>query len=312
MSPIPSSPPSTVYLVDASPYIFRAWFSLPSSMVSPAGEPVAAVYGFTAFLLKLLEAERPTHLAVAFDESLNTSFRNEIYPAYKAQRELPPPELEAQLKACQDMAAALGATTCVDDRYEADDLIGTLVAGLTAVGHRAVVVSSDKDLAQLVSPEVQLYDFAREVRYGPREVVEKFGVRPEQIPDFLGLAGDAVDNIPGVAGVGAKSAVALLAHFRDLDELFTRLDEVPSLPIRGAKSLAGKLAAGRQEALLSRRLATIARDAPVAADLGELALAAIDHRRADELCDRLGFGSLRQRIRSFTPKATVVGGSSLP
>lgn len=287
---------ATVYLVDASPYVFRAYFSLPTSMVSPAGKPVNGVYGFAGFLVKLIADEEPTHLAVTFDESLNSSFRNEIYPAYKAQRELPPPELEAQLKDCQELAAAFGAATFVDSRYEADDLIGTLTHGLLAEGHAVVIVTSDKDLAQLVSERVSLYDFARGERYGPEEVVTKFGVTPGQIPDYLGLAGDSVDNIPGVAGVGPKTAVALLGHFADLEDLFARLDEVLDLPIRGARSLHAKLETSREIALLSRQLATITDEAPARFDLDSLRLDGASPEAVDTLFARLGFERLRERI----------------
>lgn len=287
---------STVHLVDASPYVFRAYFSLPSSITDTEGRPAGAVYGFTGFLLKLIDEEEPTHLGVAFDESLTTSFRNEIYPAYKQQRDLPPPELEAQLAACREVAEALGAATFADDRYEADDLIGTLCHRLTGAGHRAVVVTSDKDLAQLVGEAVTLYDFGKGERYDRRAVREKFGVEPRQIPDFLGLAGDSVDNIPGVAGIGAKTAAALLSRAPDLDALYRHLEEVESMPIRGAKSVRAKLEKGREQAFLSRRLATIATDAPAAADLPELALKGADPARIDPLFERLGFSGIRERI----------------
>lgn len=286
----------TVYLVDASPYVFRAFFSLPDSMVSPAGEPVGAVYGFGGFLVRLIAEESPTHLGVAFDESLTTSFRNDFYPDYKAQRDLPPPQLEAQLGACRELAAAFGAVTWADDRYEADDIIGTLCQRLEADGHRVVVVTSDKDLAQLVSERVSLYDFARGERYGPAEVEAKFGVRPEQVADFLALAGDSVDNIPGVAGIGPKTAAALLASCGDLESLYERLDEVPALPLRGARSVAARLAAGREAAFLSRRLATIAHDAPVSAGLADLELAGAAPALIDPLFERLGFEGMRERI----------------
>jgi 5'-3' exonuclease len=301
--PATADSPSTVYLIDASPYIFRAYFSLPSSMVSPAGEPVGAVYGFASFLAKLLEDEAPTHLGIAFDGSLTTSFRNEFYPAYKAQRELPPPELLAQLPACYELAAALGGASFIDRRYEADDLVGTLSRSLAAAGHRSVVVTSDKDLAQLVGERVTLYDFAKGLRYGPREVEEKFGVAPRQVPDLLGLAGDAVDNIPGVPGIGAKTAAALLAHFGSLDALYDRLGEVEALPLRGARGIAARLAGAREQAFLSRRLATIATDAPVAADLVELRLGDAEPAGLDALLTRLGFSGLRDRLLRTTGHA---------
>lgn len=279
-----------VHLVDASPYVFRAYFSIPESLTDPTGRPVNAVYGFKEFLLQLAKSEQPTHLGVAFDESLTTSFRNEIYPPYKAQRDLPPAQLEAQLKDCQEVAAALGAAVFVSRRYEADDLIGTLVHELLAQGHGAVVVTSDKDLAQLVSEEVSLLDFARDTRYGPAEVEAKFGVRPDQIADFLALAGDSVDNIPGVKGVGRKTATALLSAFGDLDALYARLDEVADLPLRGAATVRRKLEEQRDQAFLSRRLTVVAVDAPAAADLDGLRYTGADPARAGPLFERLGFG----------------------
>lgn len=292
----PTSRTVTVHLVDASPYIFRAFFSLPDSIRDGDGRPVNAVYGFASFLIKLVETEEPTHLGLAFDRSLTTSFRNELYPGYKAGRELPPPELEAQIDLCVELGRAFGAPAYIDERYEADDLIAALVADLAAGGHGAVIVTSDKDLAQLVNDRVALWDFARDERYGPAEVAAKLGVRPEQVADFLGLAGDPVDSIPGVPGVGRKTAAALLAAFEDLESVYEGLDRVPELPIRGARSLAAKLAEHREAAFLSKRLATVAPEAPAEADLSELAYRGADPALVDPLFERLGFGTIRERV----------------
>jgi DNA polymerase I len=291
------SSPLTVYLVDASPYIFRAHFSLPDTLKSPSGERVGAIHGFATFLLKLIEAERPTHLGVAFDRDLTGSFfRNQIYPQYKAQRAAPPAELVAQLDDCREMAAALGAATFIDDRYEADDLIATLCRQLTAAGHRVVVVTADKDLAQLVSASVTLYDFGKGLRLAPAEVAATFGVRPDQIADLLALAGDPVDNIPGVSGIGRKTAAELLGAFGSLDALLARLEELRLSRLRGAKSLYSKLRDNRAIALLSRRLATLAADAPVRADLAHLAYRGPRLAAAQALCERLGFKTLGGRL----------------
>ncbi len=294
---------ATVHLVDASPYIFRAHFSLPSSIKTPGGQPAAASYGFTSFLLKLIADEKPTHLGVAFDRNLNSSFRNDVYPAYKQQREQPPPELEAQIDTCLEIAAALGAATFIDERYEADDLIATLWAGLEKEGCSAVIVTSDKDLSQLAGDRVTVFDFAKGIRYTPATVLEKFGVRPDQITDFLGLAGDTVDNIPGIKGIGAKSAAELLSRFGHLEELYGRLAEVLRMPsLRGAKSLHAKLAAGRETAFLSRRLATVAFDAPgVHGTLESLELRAPDSGRVEALFGRLGFNRIRERVPAASP-----------
>ena len=291
---MPKSP--TVHLIDALPYVFRAWFSVPSSLTAPDGRPVNAVHGFASFLLRYLAEEQPSHLAVCFDRSLTTSFRNELYPAYKSSRDLPDDDLAAQLEDCEELAGALGAAVFADQRYEADDLIATLVARLGTQAGGFVVVTSDKDLAQLVDSRTVLHDFAKGTRYGPSEVEQKFGVRPEQIADFLGLAGDAVDDIPGVPGVGAKTAVALLARFEGLDELFAELDAVAELSVRGASKLAARLEQHRELAFLSRELATVARDAPATADLPELRLAGPDSARVEALCERLGFTRLRERL----------------
>jgi DNA polymerase-1 len=288
-----------VHMVDASPYIFRAHFSLPGSIKTPEGAPAAASYGFASFLLKLLADEKPTHLAVAFDRNLNSSFRNDFYPDYKAQRVEPPPELVAQITTCQEIAGALGAATFIDDRHEADDLIGTLCGRLEKNGHGAVIVTSDKDLAQLVDDKVSLLDFAKGLRFTPAEVVEKFGVRPDQITDYLGLAGDTVDNIPGVKGIGGKSASDLLARFGHLEDLYAKLDELPRMAaLRGAKSLHAKLAASRDIAFLSKLLATVSRDAPGAlhATLKDLEYKGADAARVEELFKRLGFNKIRDRV----------------
>ncbi|HSF42145.1 MAG TPA: 5'-3' exonuclease H3TH domain-containing protein [Thermoanaerobaculia bacterium] len=287
-----------VHLVDASPYIFRAHFSLPGSIKTPDGRPIAASYGFASFLLKLVQDEKPTHLGVAFDRHLNSSFRNDYFPDYKIQRNPPPPEIEDQIDTCLEIADALGAATFIDERYEADDIIGTICHKLAKAGHGAVIVTSDKDLAQLVSEDVSFLDFARETRYHPATVKEKFGVRPDQMTDYLGLAGDTVDNIPGVKGIGPKSAAELLEHFGHLEELFERLDELPRVhSIRGAKSLHAKLVAGKDIALLSKQLATVAPNVPgVSASLKSLEYRGADPKKIETLFDRLGFKGIRERV----------------
>lgn len=289
-------PASTVHLVDASPYIFRAYYSLPSTIRDPNGMKVGAVYGFASFLLKLIADEKVTHLGVAFDRNLNGSFRNRFYPPYKEQRDPPPKDLVAQIDPCLEVASALGAFTCIDDEYEADDLIASLAGPLTAAGHRVVVVTSDKDLAQLVSDQVTLFDFGKGERYTPAEVQAKFGVRPDQITDLLGLAGDPVDNIPGVHGIGRKSAAELLALYDHVEDLYEKLDGVRFAKLRAAKSLYFRLAEGQDNALLSKVLATVAADAPVKAGLDDLAYRGADPGRVDELFTRLGFKGIRDRV----------------
>jgi 5'-3' exonuclease len=288
-----------VHLVDGSLYVFRAWHSMPDEFFDADGAPVNAVHGFARFLCELLERERPEHIAVAFDASLTSSFRNAIYPAYKANRELPPPALERQFVLCRQIAEALGMVVLIDHSYEADDLIGSTLWGLRGHGFRGVIVSADKDFGQLLGEGDEQWDFARNLRWGPTGVHERLGVHPHQVADYLALCGDAVDNIPGVPGIGAKTAAALLAHFGSLDALLDRLDEVPYLRLRGAAACAARLREHRELALLYRRLTRIALDAPVA-----FAADALRRRQGggdlDALCEQLRFGPLtRARLRGL-------------
>ncbi len=250
------------YLIDASVYVFRAYYSMPDDIVDAEGNPVNALYGFCRFLGDFCEQVNPEHVAVAFDESLTTSFRTEIYPEYKANREPAPEELKRQFVQCRRYACALGLMDCADPLYEADDLIGTLVEHGRRRGRPSTIVSRDKDLAQLLKKDDVFWDFAGKGKLGYERIPEVFGVWPEQIADFLALAGDAVDNIKGVPGVGKKTAEALLKHFGDLDSIYDNLDNVHEVNVRGAKTLGAKLEAHREDAMLARRLTGIACDVP--------------------------------------------------
>lgn len=286
-----------IYLVDASVYIFRAWFSMPDNIRDPQGAPVQAVYGFTRFLAELLEREQPRYIACAFDESLTSSFRNRLYPAYKANRELPPAELERQLKACQRAARALGVRTYASRRYEADDIIGTLATRFRLRTRPVTIVTRDKDLAQLVEPGDTFWDYASDERHDVASLHGKLGVHPRQVPELLGLAGDAVDNIPGVPGVGLKTAAALLQAYTDIDDIYANLDAVAAMPLRGAKGIAARLALAREMAFLSRQLATVHCDIPLNATLQDLRWQKPVARRVARLFNELGFGTLlRERV----------------
>ncbi len=289
-----------VHLVDGSLYVFRAWHSMPDEFHDADGHPVNAVHGFTRFLCELLEKVKPEHLAVAFDASLTTSFRNAIYPAYKANRELPPPDLERQFVLCREVTQALGIPVLIDHTFEADDLIGSALWTLRAHGMRSVIVSADKDFGQLLGEFDEQWDYARNLRWGSAGVHERMGVHPHQVADYLALCGDAVDNIPGVPGVGAKTAAALLAHFGSLDALLDRVDEVQFLRIRGAASCAAKLREHAESARLYRRLTRIALDAPVPTEADALRRLRGEMEAMDALCERLRFGPLtRTRLRAL-------------
>jgi DNA polymerase-1 len=285
----------TLHLIDASLYVFRAWHSMPPEFVDADGAPINAVHGFTRFLCDFLERTRPTHIAVAFDESLTSSFRNAIYPAYKANRELPPAELKVQFDYCKRVAAALGLCVLRDTQYEADDLIGSALTVARAHGMRSVIVSADKDFGQLIGDHDEQWDFSKDQRWNAHGVKQRLGVRPDQVADFLGLTGDAVDNIPGVPGIGPKTATQLLAHFDTLDALYARVEEVPYLRVRGAGQVYVRLKEHRAQAMLSRTLASIVLDAPVPAHPSGLARAAADASALDALLDTLRFGPLTKK-----------------
>ncbi len=289
---------TNVLLIDASPYLFRAWFSLPKSIVDTAGRPVNAVYGFTSFLAKLIADERPDHIAVAFDRHFNGSFRNEFYPPYKAHRETSPPALDAQVDPCVEVTEALGVATFIDERFEADDLIATILDRTLAAGdHRYTIVTSDKDLAQLVSERVTLLDAGKRQRYDPAAVEAKFGVRPEQITDFLGLAGDAVDNIPGVRGIGPKTAAQLLRRHGSIEGIYGSIASLRTSGVRGEVALAEKLEKDFEIAALSKRLATVSIEAPISVTMDGLRYRGIDEPRIAELFARLGFGRLAEQVK---------------
>ena len=283
----------TIYLIDASMYVFRAWHSMPADrFFDVKGHPVNAVHGFARFLLDFIERTRATHLVAAFDIALTSSFRNAIYPAYKANRDPAPPELKRQFEYCRELAAAFGLAVLADAAYEADDIIGSVLGATRAHGLHAVIVSADKDFGQLLDDYTEQWDYARGLRWGAREVPERLGVNAAQVVDYLALTGDASDNIPGVPGVGAKSAAALLAHFGSLDALLARSGEVAFLRLRGAASLAAKLNAHADQARLSQTLARIALDAPVPRDPNGLLRRTPDANVLEALCERLRIGPL--------------------
>ncbi len=284
-----------IYLIDASVYVFRAYYSVPDDMVDVHGQPANAVYGFGRFLIDLLHSTTPTHVAVAFDESLATSFRNKIYPDYKANREAAPDELKRQFVYCRQFAAALGLRTLAHEEFEADDLIGTLAMRAREQGHNSVIVTRDKDLSQLVGPGDEFFDYAGRIRYSHDQIAGQFGARSQSIADYLALTGDSVDNIPGVPGVGKKTAGAIFERYRTLDEVYEHLDDLHTLPIRGAKTLAAKLAEHRAAAYLAQSLTRIHCEAPVDGSLTSLERAPVDEPALNDLFDDLGFGDVLRR-----------------
>ncbi len=295
-----------VYHIDASYFVFRAYHSMPPDMVDVDGNATHALYGFARFLSDLLERSRPERIAVAFDISLRSqaSFRNGIYPKYKANREPPPADLERQFALCREFCRHMGLAEFASAEFEADDIIGTLAARSRAAGLRNVLVTRDKDLSQLIRDGDVFWDYGGNAQYHYDDISARFGAIPELIADFLALTGDAVDNIPGVPGIGRKTAAGLFAIFGSLDELYANLDRVPLLKMRGAAALAAKLGAHKETAYLARRLTGIVCDVPIAVTLDDLKPRPLDGDRLEAFFDTHGFGGiLRQQARRIANAA---------
>ncbi len=306
MSP---SNPGVVYHIDASYFIFRAHHSMPPDMMDADGNATHALYGFARFLSDLLESVRPERIGVAFDISRadEISFRNGIYPAYKANRESPPVSLERQFGLCREFCRHMGLAEFATSEYEADDIIGTLAVRSRAAGLRNVLVTRDKDLSQLIRAGDVFWDYTGNARYHYHEIGARFGVVPELIADFLALTGDSVDNIPGVPGIGRKTAAELFATFGSLDELYANLHRVSALKLRGAAAVAARLLAHKENAYLARRLTGIVCDLPLEVTLEELRPRPPDTQRLEAFFDRHGFGNiLRQQTRRIAGARTTL------
>lgn len=244
-----------VCLIDSSIYIFRAWFSMPDQWHHEDGWPLNAVYGYARFLLEFLETSRPDHCAAAFDESLGTCFRNEIFPSYKSSRELPDDALAFQLKACRELTEHLGIPCFGGPRYEADDYLATLGRLYRERGIAVSVLTRDKDLGPILQgPDDLWWDYAGGVSLDAAAFTEKFGVTPNQFADYLALVGDPIDDIPGVPGVGAKTAAKLLQNYGNLQNLGEKLDQVGASSIRGAARIEANLTEHWQQVLIARQL----------------------------------------------------------
>jgi len=265
-------------LVDGSSYLYRAYHAFPP-LTNSAGEPTGAMYGVLNMLRSLLLQYTPSHVAVVFDAKGKT-FRDELFEQYKSHRPPMPDDLRSQIEPLHQMVKAMGLPLLVVSGVEADDVIGTLALEAEQAGHAVLISTGDKDMAQLVTPGVTLINTMNNAILGPDEVVEKYGVPPSLIIDFLALMGDSSDNIPGVPGVGEKTAQALLQGIGGLDALYADLDKVSTLSFRGAKTMAAKLADNKDVAYLSYQLATIKTDVKLDLTCAELTVSEPD---ADEL-----------------------------
>jgi len=287
------------YLIDGSGYIFRAYYALPPLSRKSDGMPTGAVSGFCSMLFKLLEESRsdnsihkPTHFAVIFD-SARKNFRNEIYSEYKANRSEAPDDLVPQFEYIRKSVKAFNLPSIELINYEADDLIATYAKKIIKAGAKVTVISSDKDLMQLVSEKIRLYDPMKSKVLGEKEVIEKFGVKPNQVIDVQALAGDSSDNIPGVPGIGIKTAAELINKYKTLDTLLEKADEIPQNKRRET------LLANKDKALLSRKLAILKNDVPVKDQLSSFILKEVEKEKLYDFLREMEFNRLLNQAISF-------------
>ncbi|PYA02293.1 DNA polymerase I [Serratia marcescens] len=261
-------------LVDGSSYLYRAYPAFPP-LTNSAGEPTGAMYGVLNMLRSLLLQYQPSHVAVVFDAKGKT-FRDDLFAEYKSHRPPMPDDLRAQIEPLHNMVKAMGLPLLVTPGVEADDVIGTLALEAEKAGHAVLISTGDKDMAQLVTPNVTLINTMNNTILGPQEVCDKYGIPPELIIDFLALMGDSSDNIPGVPGVGEKTAQALLQGIGGLDALYGNLENIATLSFRGAKTMAAKLEQNKEVAYLSYKLATIKTDVELDLTCADLTVSAPD------------------------------------
>ncbi len=276
-----------LFLIDGSSYIYRAFYAI-RHLSNSKGLPTNAIYGFTQMLLKVLKDHRPDYLAVVFDSKAPT-FRSEAYKEYKANRPAMPEGLIPQIPYIKKIVEGYRIAILEMDGYEADDLIGTVAKGMEPDAD-VTIITGDKDILQLVSNRIQVYDTMKEKNYGKEEVIERFGVMPEQVVEVMGLAGDAIDNIPGVPGIGEKTAVELIKNFGSIEHLLSHLDQVPQKKLREKLENHGELAR------LSRTLATIRTDAPISFRKEDFVLSSPDSGNLRGLFKELEFDKLLREL----------------
>ena len=284
---MPTIAPNPLVLVDGSSYLYRAFHAFPP-LTNSAGEPTGAMYGMLNMLKSLISQVQPSHIAVVFDAKGKT-FRDEMFEQYKSHRPPMPDDLRKQIQPLHDIIRALGIPLLVIEGVEADDVIGTLAVAASKTNQKVLISTGDKDMAQLVDDNIMLINTMNNTLLDREAVIEKYGIPPELIIDYLALMGDSADNIPGVAGVGEKTALGLLQGIGSMAEIYANLDKVAELPIRGAKKLGDKLLAEKEMADLSYRLATIKTDVALDITPEQLTLGASNNDQLTEYFGRYEF-----------------------
>ena len=287
-----------IILIDGSSYLYRAFFACPP-LTNAKGEPTGAIFGVINMIRSLINQYNPTHIAVVFDAK-GGSFRNEIYSEYKATREAMPENLRPQIEPIHTILKAMGLPLLCIEGVEADDVIGTLARQAERENLDVLISTGDKDMAQLVSDKITLINTMNNAVLDPKGVMDKFGVPPEKIIDYLALRGDSSDNIPGVPGVGEKTAQSLLTEFTSVKDIYARLDDIEKLSIRGAKSLKQKLIDNQNEAELSYLLATIKTDVKLDFTNEQLLITDIDVNKLVELFAYYGFHRWQKELIAGT------------
>jgi DNA polymerase-1 len=304
-----------LFLVDGSSYIFRAYHALPPINRKSDGLQLNAVFGFCNMLWKLLRdmkpEDKPTHLAVVFDLSERT-FRTEMYPDYKAHRPDPPDDLRPQFPLIREAVKAFDLPCLEQKGFEADDLIATYVREACEAGATATIVASDKDLMQLINDCVIMFDTMKDRKIGRAEVIEKFGVPPEKVIEVQALIGDSTDNVPGVPGIGVKTAAQLISEYGDLETLLKRAPEIKQEKRRQA------LIDNADKARLSKKLVTLDDHVKLDVPIGALAVHEPDHKRLIAFLKAMEFNALTRRVAEFAkldagavaPEARLAGGGA--
>lgn len=299
--------PPILYLIDGHALAYRTYFAITLSgqqLTTSSGEPTAGIYGFASVLLRLLEQEKPEYLAVAFDTGV--TFRNDLYADYKATRAKMPEDLRPQIERIREMVDTFGLPRLEAEGFEADDVLGSIARQATENGFGVKIITGDRDLLQLVNERV-IVNLAgsklSEARdYGVKEVIETLGIRPDQVVDYKALVGDKSDNIPGVSGIGEKTAITLLQQYENLDDIYVHLDQIPGR----VRTLLEK---DREKAYLSRQLATIRCDLPVMLPLEKARTSQINLPAVEEFFQRLEFRSLLPRLKKLENRADPVPAS---
>jgi len=281
-----------IYLIDGSGFIFRAFFAYPA-MERRDGTPINAVYGFCNILQKLLWDVKTADIAVIFDAG-RRNFRHDIYPAYKAQRPALPEGLAPQLPIMRDATRAFGIPAIELEGYEADDLIATYARIATEQNMETCIVSSDKDLMQLMTNTVSIYDPMKGTELNVNDVIAKFGVAPHRVADVQALAGDAVDNVPGVPGIGVKTAAALIKEYGNLENILSNIDSIPY----GRGRYAQLLTKYKDQARISKQLVLLNRYVPVPLQLASITRTP-NHAQLLAFLSAQGFNSIMQRMKTY-------------